>query len=140
MRKDLFGYMLGSEFLIVIDKSVLIPLDVKKSGPVHFRPTIFRLLIYLIENASIEPIHDNDIMRDVWEKHNLRASKPRLWQVMNAMGKKMGLKDGISELFSRVENKGYLVNKDNVRYIYTKSFSDELRRRAYSEADIVGIS
>lgn len=140
MRQNLLGYMLGSEFLVVIDKSVLIPLDAKKSGPVHFRPTMFRLLIYLIENASNEPIHDDDIMRNVWEKHDLRASKPRLWQVMNAMGKKMGLKEGISELFCRVENTGYLVNKDNVRYIYAKALSEEPRRGHATERSLSGYS
>lgn len=138
MKQNLLGYMLGSEFLIVIDKSVLIPLDANKSGPVHFRPTMFRLLIYLIENASIEPVYDDDIMRNVWENYDLRASKPRLWQVMNAMGKKMGLKDGISELFRRVENTGYLVNKENIRYIYAKTFSDELRREYAAKRTLSG--
>ncbi|CAH6662021.1 hypothetical protein [Pseudocitrobacter vendiensis] len=126
MKENLLGYMLGSEFLILIDRSILIPLEANKSSPVQFRPTMFRLLIYLIENASIEPVHDDDIMRNVWEIHGLRASKPRLWQVMNNMGKKMGLKEGISELFLRIENTGYLVNKDNIKYIYVREFPNEL--------------
>ncbi|WP_148873099.1 hypothetical protein [Serratia marcescens] len=118
MRKTLFGYMLGSDFLIVIEKSLLIPLGTKKAHPIHIRPTMFRLLMYLIENASTEPILDDDIMRDVWENYDLRASKARLWQVMNAMCKKLCLKGTFFEIFSRVENTGYIVNTENIRSIY----------------------
>ncbi|HIE9359424.1 TPA: hypothetical protein ACXRUV_005083 [Klebsiella quasipneumoniae subsp. similipneumoniae] len=119
MRKKVFGYMLGADFLIVLEKSVLIPIGMKKASSIHIRPTMFRLLIYLIENASPNPILDDDIMRDVWEEYGLSASKARLWQVMNAMSKKLCLKDTFCDLFRRVENTGYYVNKDYIRVIYT---------------------
>lgn len=119
MNKKIFGYMLGADFLIVLEKSVLIPMNNKKATPIHLRQTMFRLLVYLIENSSTEPILDDNIMRDVWEKNGLRSSKARLWQVMNAMSKKLCLKDTYSEIFRRVENTGYIVNKSCIRVIYT---------------------
>ena len=119
MRNKVFGYMLGADFLIVLEKSVLIPIGMKKASSIHIRPTMFRLLIYLIENASPNPILDDDIMRDVWEEYGLSASKARLWQVMNAMSKKLCLKDTFFDLFRRVENTGYFVNKEYIRVIYT---------------------
>ncbi|ESN53163.1 hypothetical protein [Enterobacter sp. MGH 16] len=140
MKNKTFGYMLGSDYLIVLEKAVLIPLGAKKNAPIHIRPTMFRLLIYLIENASVKPILDDDIMRDVWEKYDLRASKARLWQVMNAMCKKLLLKESFSEIFVRVENTGYLVNENQVRAIYTNEQCIETGASYATERSLSGYS
>lgn len=113
-----FGYILGDEFLIVRNRAMLIPLGDKKDAALCLRPTMFRLLIYLIENASDEPVADEDIMLNVWEKFGLRSSKARLWQVMNAMCKKISLMGDLSDVFIRVENTGYYVNKNKVGILF----------------------
>ncbi|MCE5397554.1 winged helix-turn-helix domain-containing protein [Klebsiella oxytoca] len=80
-----------------------------------------RLLLYLLEKTNIGLVRDEHIMKNVWEIHGLKASAPRLWQVVNDLKNKLS-KVGIDNSFiMRVEGRGYLINTMYFEAIYIKA-------------------
>ncbi|EJV1071185.1 winged helix-turn-helix domain-containing protein [Klebsiella oxytoca] len=80
-----------------------------------------RLLLYLLEKTNIGLVRDEHIMKNVWEIHGLKASAPRLWQVVNDLKNKLS-KVGIDNNFiMRVEGRGYLINTMYFEAIYIKA-------------------
>lgn len=131
MRK--FGYILGDEsygVMVLRENRVLIPLNSKKLNQKHIylRQTMFRLLEFLLEKGRSGLLRDEIIMRAVWEAYGLKASGPRLWQVMNELKKRLvGL--GVDEDFIiRVEGRGYMVNTASYEPVYIRASYDRLSR------------
>ncbi|WP_265098780.1 winged helix-turn-helix domain-containing protein [Klebsiella oxytoca] len=119
----IFGYLLGNEndgVLFFKEKHLLLPLNGRYS-PIRLRSTMSRLLLYLLEKTNIGLVRDEHIMKNVWEIHGLKASAPRLWQVVNDLKNKLS-KVGIDNSFiMRVEGRGYLINTMYFEAIYIKA-------------------
>ncbi|EME8413589.1 TPA: winged helix-turn-helix domain-containing protein [Klebsiella oxytoca] len=119
----IFGYLLGNEndgVLFLKEKHLLLPLNGRYS-PIRLRSTMSRLLLYLLEKAHIGLVRDEHIMKYVWEIHGLKASGPRLWQVVNDLKNKLS-RIGIEHSFiMRVEGRGYLINAMYFESIYIRA-------------------
>lgn len=119
----IFGYLLGNEtegVLFFKEKHLLLPLN-ERYKPVRLRSTMSRLLLFLLEKGNIGLIRDEHIMKNVWEIHGLKASGPRLWQVVNDLKNKLA-KVGVDNNFiMRVEGRGYLLNNLYVESIYIRA-------------------
>ncbi|MBZ7671397.1 CadC family transcriptional regulator [Klebsiella grimontii] len=119
----IFGYLLGNETngaLFLKEKHLLLPLNARYS-PVRLRSTMSRLLLFLLEKGHIGLIRDEHIMKNVWEMHGLKASGPRLWQVVNDLKTKLA-RVGIDDNFiMRVEGRGYLINNLYFESIYIRA-------------------
>ncbi|EIZ1084157.1 helix-turn-helix domain-containing protein [Klebsiella oxytoca] len=118
-----FGYLLGSEaegVLFIKERHLLIPLNTLYK-PVRLRKTMFRLLEFLLKKGGAELIRDETIMKSVWDSYGLKASGPRLWQVMNALKNKL-IALGVSRDFiMRVESRGYRVNTNFFEPLYIRA-------------------
>lgn len=119
----IFGYLLGNEadgVLFFKEKHTLLPLNSRYS-PVRLRSTMSRLLLFLLEKANIGLIRDEHIMKNVWEIHGLKASGPRLWQVVNDLKNKLNRVGVDNNFIMRVEGRGYLINTTYFESIYIRA-------------------
>jgi len=112
------GYALGENVLFYFKDNVLINFSKSKFGRVQIRATMANLLSYLLVNSAKNYIADDEIMSEVWEQNNLRASSQRLWQVSRDLKFKLHEIGLEAELFTRVERKGFAVNTSLVVPIY----------------------
>ncbi|EOI1394311.1 TPA: winged helix-turn-helix domain-containing protein [Klebsiella oxytoca] len=119
----IFGYLLGNEndgVLFFKEKDLLLPLNGRYS-PLRLRSTMSRLLLYLLEKAHIGLVRDEYIMKNVWEIHGLKASGPRLWQVVNDLKNRLNRVGLDHNFIRRVEGRGYLINTKYFESIYIKA-------------------
>lgn len=117
------GYIIGSEsegVFFMKEQSLLIPLNIV-SKPVRLRRTMFHLLDFVLEKANADLIADDEIMRNVWEGYGLKASTPRLWQVMNELKKKLTSLGVEQDFITRVEGKGYIANRAKLEPVYIRA-------------------
>ncbi|EOI2494973.1 MULTISPECIES: winged helix-turn-helix domain-containing protein [Enterobacter] len=117
------GYLLGSDsegVFFMKEQSLLIPLNIV-SKPVRLRRTMFHLLDFILEKANTGLIPDDEIMRNVWEGYGLKASTPRLWQVMNELKKKLTNLGVEPNFITRVEGKGYIANRAIMEPVYIRA-------------------
>lgn len=110
LELTLCGYKLGSDILFYMQHNVLINFSKKNLNRVQLRPTMANLLIYFLSNSNGKYMMDDDIMANVWEKNNLQASSHRLWQVSRDLRLKLHEAGLESDLFYRVERRGFSVN------------------------------
>lgn len=122
MEKIILGYYIGSDVHFDIKKRMLINVNASlRSGlrpQVLFRETMFRLFMYLIENANGAVINDCVLLSNVWDKYGLNSSNQRLWQVMNALKHKMKVVGMPDDFIMRVESKGYYVRENMIIRLY----------------------
>lgn len=84
------------------------------------------LLYYLLENADKECISDEEIMSEVWEKHDLRASYSRLWQVYRDLNYRLTDIGVDINLLTRVKRlRGYKVNASMCTKLLTSNAQPE---------------
>lgn len=114
----LCGYALGNDILFYFKENVLINFSKNNFCRVKIRSTMANLLSYLLVNSERKYITDDEIMSAVWEMHNLRASSHRLWQVSRDLKFKLIEVGMDTELFIRVERRGFSVNRELVMPIY----------------------
>lgn len=131
MRK--FGYILGDDItgvMVLRENRALIPMNTQKINQKHIylRQTMFRLLEFLLERGRSGLLRDDTIMRAVWEAYGLRASAPRLWQVMNELKKKLNVLGVDEDFIMRVEGRGYMVNTSGYEPVYIRAAYDRLNR------------
>lgn len=131
MRK--FGYLLGDEkhgVLVLRENGVLIPLISLKAPlkPIFLRKTMFRLLEFLLEKGSTGLLRDEVIMKAVWEAYGLKASGPRLWQVMNELKKRLHRLGVDEDFIMRIEGRGYMINTAGYEPVYIRAAYDWLNR------------
>jgi DNA-binding winged helix-turn-helix (wHTH) protein len=118
---NLCGYALGNDILFYIKENILINFSKNNFCRLNIRSTMANLLSYLLVNSERKYITDDEIMSAVWEMNNLRASSHRLWQVSRDLKFKL-IEAGLdTELFMRVERRGFSVNRGLVMPIYCDS-------------------
>ncbi len=94
-----------------------------EKNTIFLRNTMANLLNYLLAHAVDNIVTDQELMLNVWELNGLSASRPRLWQVMNALDKKLAVLGLQEKLIIRVPKKGYIVPADMVMCLYCKEES-----------------
>lgn len=115
-----FGYKLGNDVYFFVDEMILINANKDHVSRLKLRATMSCLLNFLLEHYQDNLITDDQIMINVWEANDLRASTHRLWQVIR--GLKLKLREiGITEdIFCRVSRSGFVVSNCKVVPIYRK--------------------
>src|SRR5471030_602072 len=113
-----FGYRIKNDVYIDISHRRFIFFSSDKSGNgIHMlalRKTMMRLLVYLLENANVRLITDDEIMQNVWDIYGLSSSNQRLWQVMRDLKKKLSIAGVPDDLITRAERKGYHLKQEMI--------------------------
>lgn len=90
---------------------------------IALRKTQSHLLEYLLRNGINNFVSVDVLMVEVWERHGLRASAQRVWQVINDLKYNIS-KSGVSDEFIlRVSRKGYFIRSSSVQtlFYYTRN-------------------
>lgn len=107
----LYGYCIGDNLEFRISPALLV--NTLTGISIRLRPTMARLLSYILNHSNERMIEDEKIMRDVFENYGLKCNKQRLWQAINSLKKTLA-KCGFSHfIIYRVNNNGFLIS--NVR-------------------------
>lgn len=130
MDRVTFGYYIGSDVHFDIANKTLINvnrnLSSRQKTQVMLRDTMFRLFVFLLENANGNIISNTDILISVWESHGLSASTQRLWQVMRGLSQKLSLVGIPDDFIMRIESKGYYVRENMITVLYSEKRSPVL--------------
>ncbi|SFF21523.1 DNA-binding winged helix-turn-helix (wHTH) domain-containing protein [Phytobacter palmae] len=122
MDKEIFGYHIFPDIYFELEKKSLINVSQKhmtqRTNVVFLRETMFRLLVFILENAGEGIIYDTTILFEVWDKYGLSSSSQRLWQVMSALKNKLRMTNAPEDLIMRVDSKGFFVRKDLITVLY----------------------
>lgn len=122
MDKEIFGYHIFPDIYFELEKKSLINVSQKhmtqRTNVVFLRETMFRLLVFILENAGEGIIYDTTILFEVWDKYGLSSSSQRLWQVMSALKNKLRMTNAPEDLIMRVDSKGFYVRKDLITVLY----------------------
>lgn len=114
-----YAYEIHGEILYYLDDMLLVNLNKTKFSRIQLRKTMGNLLQYFLENSSKSFISDDELMSEVWEKHDLRASSHRLWQVvkdLNLTLKEVGLTE---DVFVRTKRqRRFTVRRDCIEALY----------------------
>ena len=124
--KIVFGFLLKGGVLFLKENNILVNLNRAKFKRIQLRSTMGNLLYYLLENADKECISDEEIMSEVWEKHDLRASYSRLWQVYRDLNYRLTDIGVDINLLTRVKRlRGYKVNASMCTKLLTSNAQPE---------------
>lgn len=76
------------------------------------------LLRFIIENAYMTKINDEEIMQEVFERRELRCSHQRLWQAINTLEKYLTRVGMMRKLTCRIDGNGYAILNVTVSALY----------------------
>lgn len=111
------GYLIEGNTFYSYEKKSLISIGGSRKE-IRLRSTQSNVLEYLLEHAIESFVTDEELMLNVWEKNDLRASTQRVWQVINSLRLKIH-ELGISDDFIlRVSKKGFYIRESSIRTIY----------------------
>lgn len=115
------GYEIFGEVHYYIDDMLLINISKHGFSRVQLRATMGNLLHYFLKNSPRIYVSDDEIMSEVWERNNLRASSHRLWQVVKELNYKLNEVGVYEEIFSRVNRQSrFSVKKDHIVPLYKR--------------------
>lgn len=107
----LYGYCIGDNLEFRVSPALLV--NTLTGISIRLRPTMARLLSFILNHSNEKIIEDDKIMRDVFENYGLKCNRQRLWQAINSLKKTLA-KCGFSRfIIYRVNNNGFLIS--NVR-------------------------
>nr|WP_181375066.1 hypothetical protein [Pectobacterium carotovorum]ALG88537.1 Hypothetical protein [Pectobacterium carotovorum] len=116
-----YGYCIGDNLEFRISPALLV--NTFTGVSIRLRPTMARLLSYILSHADEQVIEDEKIMRDVFENYGLKCNRQRLWQAINALKSTLA-KSGFSRLIiHRVNKTGFFISnvKLGILICYTTS-------------------
>lgn len=123
-NKQIFGYFIPPNVQVDVIHSRIININsvVAEGGKgiITLRTTMMRLLSYLLEHANGEIILNDEILLNVWDKHELSSSTQRLWQVMQALKQRLNVVGIPDDFIIRVETKGFFIREGAVTPLYYK--------------------
>ncbi|WP_420301033.1 winged helix-turn-helix domain-containing protein [Enterobacter sp. BNK-8] len=125
------GFLIANEVVYLVSEQILISIDCRERPIIKLRTTMANLLKYLLENSQNEIISDEELMDNIWEKHNLRASNARLWQVMREMRNRLSEAGLTKEIFYRVGRKGYVVRANEIEVFFSEKRHNETKMYNY---------
>lgn len=120
---QVYGFIINDSFLYHISSMSLIMMDVSRESSkerkktVRLRKTMSLLFVYLLRNAG-EVISDVTLLREVWEKNDLKGTHHRLWEVITALNKILKSVGISTDLILRINSSGYMINKKRVALLY----------------------
>lgn len=114
----LIGYQIDKSYFYNIGNRTLLNVS-ENPSKVIFRRTMAVLFEYLLEHAQGKVVTDNEIMANVWEANDLKASSQRLWQVMDNLKSALQCVGINEDLIMRVNSNGYLIRGDLIFNLYT---------------------
>lgn len=121
-QQALYGYSIGDNIQYRLSPALLI--NTLSGVSLRLRPTMARLLQYILSNAGIRIIEDKDIMIHVFENYGLKCNKQRLWHSINTL-KTALLKCGFTRpLFYRVNKSGFIISGVEIGVLMHYSISD----------------
>lgn len=112
----LLGYRIDNRLYYSVENKTLVSLDGSEKG-IPLRTTKARLLEYLLLKSGSEIITDQELLINIWDKYGLSSSSQRLWLVMRELKAILSGFNVSDDLFTRVENNGYLVDVAFVREV-----------------------
>lgn len=122
LPQALYGYCIGDNLEFRISPALLV--NTFTGISVRLRPTMARLLQYILSHSSERMIEDKDIMREVFDNFGLKCNKQRLWQAVNAL-KTTLFKCGYSDMdIYRVKNNGFIISDIKIGMLILYSVKD----------------
>lgn len=112
----LLGYRIDNRLYYSVENKTLISLDGSEKS-IPLRTTKARLLEYLLLKSGSKIITDQELLINIWDKYGLSSSSQRLWLVMRELKAILSGFNVSDDLFTRVENNGYLVDVAFVREV-----------------------
>lgn len=108
LQQALYGYSIGDNLQYRISPALLI--NTLSGVSLRLRPTMARLLQYILNHAGNHMIEDRDIMAEVFDNYGLKCSKQRLWHSVNTL-RTVFMKCGFVQPFLyRVNNSGFIIS------------------------------
>lgn len=130
MNYQLYGFLIGRDIHFDIENRCLYRLSASGAeknlifGTIYFNDTMMNLFLYLLSHARQKEVSKDELLKKIWEDHDLSPSTQRLWQVLNGLNKKLSLL-GIPEGFIHyVKGKGYVIEHRDITPLYYKKSSE----------------
>lgn len=122
MGRIIFGYLISGDVLFDIKNGSLVSISTKRSEvgahSIVLRETMFRLLVYLLDNRDKTFITIDELLFQVWDQYGLQSSNQRLWQVMQALNSRLISVGVPSDFIVRKDSKSYRVKEGFVEPLY----------------------
>lgn len=126
MNYELYGFLIGKDIHFDIENKCLYRLSANGTekniifGTIYFNGTMMNLFLYLLCHARQKEVSKDELLKKIWEDHDLSPSTQRLWQVLNGLNKKLnmlGIPDGFIHY---VRGKGYVIEYRDITPLYFK--------------------
>ncbi|HAT6802689.1 TPA: hypothetical protein JAN03_11735 [Citrobacter freundii] len=119
IHKTLFGYCIYiNDIRIHVDLTNSTIMNSANAETVKLRDTMMRLFVFLIENADGKYISNKDILYHVWDRHGLKSSNQRLWQVMQFLINRLCMAGIPAGFIEHKDHIGYTVNSSEIMKLY----------------------
>ncbi|AGO56959.1 MULTISPECIES: hypothetical protein [Serratia] len=122
LSQIIFGYLISGDILFDMHNGCLVSINAKRTGvgahSIVLRETMYRLLVYLLDNREKVSIDMDDLLFQVWDKYGLQSSTPRLWQVMQALKSRLISVGVPGDLIVRQDSKSYKVREELIEPLY----------------------
>lgn len=126
MNYQLYGFLIGRDIHFDIENRCLYRISASGSekniifGTIYFNDTMMNLFLYLLCHARKKAVSKDELLKRIWEDHDLSPSTQRLWQVLNGLNKKLDML-GIPEGFIQyIKGKGYVIEYRDITALYYK--------------------
>lgn len=136
MGYQLYGFLIGRDIHFDIENKCLYRLSASGAeknlifGTIYFNDTMLNLFLYLLINARQQGVSKDELLKKIWEDHNLSPSTQRLWQVLNGLNKKLSML-GIPEGFIQyVKGKGYVIEYRDITPLYYVEKNDFIQDKS----------
>lgn len=131
MTLQAYGFLIDNSIYIDIKKGCIFRIesekDEKPMGVLYLNDTMMSLFVYLLKNARERHVNKEEVLKHVWDEHNLSSSGTRLWQVFTSLMDKLALLNLPDSLIAYEKRKGYFINHENILTLYYKE--SELNNR-----------
>lgn len=115
----LFGYCIYiHDIHIHVDLANGTIISSANAETIKLRNTMMRLFVFLIENADGNYISNKDILYHVWDRHGLKSSNQRLWQVMQFLTNRLCMAGIPTDFIEHKTHIGYTVNLSKIMKLY----------------------
>lgn len=126
MGLQLYGYLIGKDIHFDIDHKRLYRVSLSGNEKnvtfcaTNINDTMMHLLLYLLQNARTKTVTKEELLKKIWEEHNLTSSTQRLWQVLNGLTAKLSLLGLPDDFIKNNKGRGYIITYDEIMPLYYK--------------------
>lgn len=122
--KEEFGFLIGDDVLVNITKRTIVRISLDTNiknftfSATMLTDTSMNLLVYLLMNAKDNHVTNGELLKNIWEDHNLRSSNQRLWQVVKELKAKLAVLHVPDEFINSSRGQGYILPRQQIRTLY----------------------